>query len=313
VLEGLMPPSNTMFARLELATGQEALAHGEVEAAHRAFAKSVAIFDASPRFQPTRTLAAALLARTESALGRHAAAIERVDEAVSRARSLWSAGAASGLPHSAWLGQALIAQAVVRKAAGQGDAARQSAEEALPHLQATMGELAPETREAWPSWRRVEVAGLAGGGPKWRAAGLTMAGSVRALRLTEYRASLRGRAPSTAASPPMHSVPPLRPIPQHRFAIVLGSGGVRSIAALGMVEVLVRERPAPRPGGGLQRRRHVRRADRRRARRRRGRAHRHHAVVGRRHEAAPLARHPADAVAAPAASTPTSRCATTAW
>ena len=39
----------------------------------------------------------------------------------------------------------------------------------------------------------------------------------------------------------MHSVPPLRSIPQHRFAIVLGSGGVRSIAALGMVEVLVRE------------------------------------------------------------------------
>ena len=39
----------------------------------------------------------------------------------------------------------------------------------------------------------------------------------------------------------MHSVPPLRSVPQHRFAIVLGSGGVRSIAALGMVEVLVRE------------------------------------------------------------------------
>ena len=148
VLEGLMQPSNTMFARLEMATGEEALAHGEVEAANRAFDKAVAIFDASPRFQPTRTLAVALLARTESALGRHAAAVERVDWAVSRARSLWSAAAASGLPHSAWLGQALIAQAVIRKAAGQGDAARQSAEEALPHLQATMGELAPETREA---------------------------------------------------------------------------------------------------------------------------------------------------------------------
>jgi serine/threonine protein kinase len=148
VLEGLMPPSNTMFARLELATGEEALAHGEVEAANRSFARSVAIFDASPRFQPTRTLAAALLARTDSSLGRHAAANERVDEAVSRARSLWTAAAASGLPHSAWLGQALIAQAVVRKAAGHADAARQSAEEALPHLQATMGELAPETREA---------------------------------------------------------------------------------------------------------------------------------------------------------------------
>ena len=136
-----------MFAQLELATGQEALDHGEVEAASQAFAKSVAIFDASPRFQPTRTLAAALLARTESALGRHASAIERVDEAVSRARSLWLAATASGLSHSAWLGRALIAQAVVRKAAGQADAARRSAEEALPHLQATMGEMAPETRE----------------------------------------------------------------------------------------------------------------------------------------------------------------------
>jgi serine/threonine-protein kinase len=148
MLEGLMPPSNTMFARLELATGEEALAHGEVETANRSFARSVAIFDASPRFQPTRTLAAALLARTESTLGRHASAIEGVDETVSRARSLWTAAAASGLPHSAWLGQALIAQAVVRKAAGQGDTARRSAEEALPHLQATMGELAPATREA---------------------------------------------------------------------------------------------------------------------------------------------------------------------
>ena len=39
----------------------------------------------------------------------------------------------------------------------------------------------------------------------------------------------------------MHSIPPTRSLPQHRFAIVLGSGGVRSIAALGMVEVLVRE------------------------------------------------------------------------
>ena len=54
----------------------------------------------------------------------------------------------SGLAHTSWLGQALCAQAVVQNAAGQRDAARQSAEEALPHLRATMGELAPETREA---------------------------------------------------------------------------------------------------------------------------------------------------------------------
>ncbi len=148
ILMGSMQPSNTMFARLELAIGEEALAHGEVEAANRAFARSVAIFDASPRFQPTRTLAAALLARTESKLGRNVPALERVDEAVARARVLWSATLASGLAHSAWLGQALLAQAVIRQAAGQPVDARTSAEEALPHLQATMGDLSLPTQEA---------------------------------------------------------------------------------------------------------------------------------------------------------------------
>ncbi len=39
----------------------------------------------------------------------------------------------------------------------------------------------------------------------------------------------------------MHRLPPPQRSSQHRFAIVLGSGGVRSIAALGMVEVLTRE------------------------------------------------------------------------
>ena len=45
----------------------------------------------------------------------------------------------------------------------------------------------------------------------------------------------------------MHRLPPhpsfvsTSPPPRHRFAIVLGSGGVRSIAALGMVEALARE------------------------------------------------------------------------
>lgn len=49
----------------------------------------------------------------------------------------------------------------------------------------------------------------------------------------------------------MHLIPPVSPPPlspppsSPRFAIVLGSGGVRSIAALGMVEVLVREGLTP--------------------------------------------------------------------
>jgi NTE family protein len=39
----------------------------------------------------------------------------------------------------------------------------------------------------------------------------------------------------------MTTCPQTLNVPNHRFAVVLGSGGVRSIAALGMVEVLARE------------------------------------------------------------------------
>ena len=39
----------------------------------------------------------------------------------------------------------------------------------------------------------------------------------------------------------MATLPQTLNVPNHRFAVVLGSGGVRSIAALGMVEVLARE------------------------------------------------------------------------
>ncbi|MGL6110050.1 MAG: patatin-like phospholipase family protein [Rubrivivax sp.] len=39
----------------------------------------------------------------------------------------------------------------------------------------------------------------------------------------------------------MTTMPKTLNVPNHRFAVVLGSGGVRSIAALGMVEVLARE------------------------------------------------------------------------
>jgi hypothetical protein len=131
-----------------LAIGQEALAHGEVKAAHRAFTQSVEIFDASPRGAADRILAATMLARTEAALGLHESALKRAADTVLRTTSMAAAVAASGLSHSAWLGQALLAQAVVQRAAGQATHARQSAEKALPHLRATMGERAPETREA---------------------------------------------------------------------------------------------------------------------------------------------------------------------
>ena len=55
-----MPPSNPMFARFELAIGQEALAHGEVEAAHSAFTRSLQA--TMGELAPTAREAAAFLA-----------------------------------------------------------------------------------------------------------------------------------------------------------------------------------------------------------------------------------------------------------
>ena len=108
LLQQSMPPTSPMFARFESAIGQEALAHGDVKAAHVAFTKAIEIHDLSPRAAADRILAATMLARTQSVLGLHGLASQRAADTVLRARAMWAATAASGLPHSAWLGQALL-------------------------------------------------------------------------------------------------------------------------------------------------------------------------------------------------------------
>ena len=142
ILAGLLPPQHWTFANLDTTVGTLALARGDLAAAQAAFLQALTGFDKAPIPQPMRTRAAALLARTELALGHPDAAAARAAEAVAQARTL-----AKGFEHSEWLGSALLAQAIVQRARGEA-AAQASAQEALAQLQATVGDAAPTTVEA---------------------------------------------------------------------------------------------------------------------------------------------------------------------
>ena len=142
-LAAFAPPQHVSFGSLEMVVGELALARGELQAAHAALLRALVIFDAAPTPPPQRTRAAALLARTELALGHLDAATARVAQAVIQARVQ-----AKGFAHSQWLGNALLAQGLVEQARGEATAAQASWREALAQLQATVGEMAPATAEA---------------------------------------------------------------------------------------------------------------------------------------------------------------------
>jgi serine/threonine-protein kinase len=143
ILAGFLPPGHVTFANLDTTVGTLALARGDLTVARAAFLDALEVFDKAPVLQPMRTRAAALLARTELALGRPDAAAARAAEAVAQARTL-----AKGFEHSEWLGSALLAQAIVQQRRGEAAAAQASARAALAELQPTVGDAAPTTVEA---------------------------------------------------------------------------------------------------------------------------------------------------------------------
>ena len=143
ILAGFLPPQHPSFANLDITVGDLALARGDLAQAQAALLRALTVYDKAPGLQPMRTRAAALLARTELALGHPDVAAARAAEAVAQARAF-----AKGFAHSQWLGNALLAQAVVQQARGEAVTAQASAREALAELRATVGDAAPATAEA---------------------------------------------------------------------------------------------------------------------------------------------------------------------
>ena len=143
ILRGFLAPNHPAFGALDVTVGELALARGELQPAHAALLRALAIYDSWPTLRSGRVRAAATLSRIELALGHPDAAATRAAEALAQARLL-----AKGFAHSRWLGHALVAQGKVQKSRGESVAARASWNAALTELLATVGDSAPATLEA---------------------------------------------------------------------------------------------------------------------------------------------------------------------
>ena len=138
-----LPAGHVGFAELELATAQLSLAQSQPAAAHVSLLRAVAAFDAAREPSPLRARALALLARTETELGDAGEAARHAELALQHSRD-----GAKGFASSAWLGDALVASALVQRARGDSAAAQASLREAATQLQGAVGPEAPAVRHA---------------------------------------------------------------------------------------------------------------------------------------------------------------------
>lgn len=128
---------------LAFVTGDLALRRHSLEQAQTWLAEAVTTFDAIGEWSPMPTRARTLLARAHLQAGDGAAALRHADEAVATARRF-----ARTLPHSGWLGEALLVLAQARSAQGDAAGAAAAGTEALAILREAGGENAPSTRDA---------------------------------------------------------------------------------------------------------------------------------------------------------------------
>jgi tetratricopeptide (TPR) repeat protein len=137
------PSTDTLFGSLPLDEAQLLLLRGQIDRAKQLLQQSVKIYQGAKVRNPTAIRALALLARVEQTQGFPTEAKIHLEQAVS-----WAREASSGFDRSAWMGIALLAQAVVLHARGDLAGAKVALAEALPHLDTSLGDKAPETVEA---------------------------------------------------------------------------------------------------------------------------------------------------------------------
>jgi tetratricopeptide (TPR) repeat protein len=113
-LQSLLPAGNSAFGVVELAAARLAIAQGVPELARTHLQRGLDIFNAASEPRPNQVVAYSLLADCDQSLGDNSAAEQAATRALEKARALQS-----GLEHTAWLGKALLAKAMVFS--GRGD------------------------------------------------------------------------------------------------------------------------------------------------------------------------------------------------
>jgi tetratricopeptide (TPR) repeat protein len=128
-LHSLLPAGSGMFGVVEVAAARLAIAQDEPALARTYLQRGLDIFGATPEPRPSHVIAYSLLVDCDQQLGDSAAAEQAASLALEKARAI-----RGGFEHTAWMGKALLAKAVVLS--GRGDNAG-----ALPLLYQARAEL----------------------------------------------------------------------------------------------------------------------------------------------------------------------------
>jgi eukaryotic-like serine/threonine-protein kinase len=130
-----LPAKHSAFGTMKLLRGHVAWLRGEMEQARLAWSEANDHFAGASDTKIAQIRALSWLARAEAGLGNSADANTHADAAVAMARA-----SLNGFQTSEWLGSALLAQAVARKAAGKEADANSALTEAINNLREAVGE-----------------------------------------------------------------------------------------------------------------------------------------------------------------------------
>ncbi len=130
-----LPAKHSAFGTMKLLRGHVAWLRGEMESARLAWSDANDHFAGASDTKIAQIRALSWLARAEAGLGKNADANTHADAAVTMARA-----SLNGFRTSEWLGSALLAQSVARKAAGRESEASSALTDAINNLREVVGE-----------------------------------------------------------------------------------------------------------------------------------------------------------------------------
>jgi hypothetical protein len=134
LVDGL-PAKHSAFGTMKLLRGHVAWLRGEMEQARLAWSDANDHFAGASDTKIAQIRALSWLARAEAGLGKNADANTHADAAVAMARA-----SLNGFQTSEWLGSALLAQAIARKAVRNDTEADLALTEAIKNLRETVGD-----------------------------------------------------------------------------------------------------------------------------------------------------------------------------
>jgi eukaryotic-like serine/threonine-protein kinase len=152
-LNTMLPAGHGTFGVIEVDVARLEMARGSPSEARVHLQHALTTFSANSDPRPSVVIALTLLARCEQQLGDDAAARRAADQAVSVAQRL-----RTGFAHTAWIGSAMLAQAIVLDAQRDTAAARAALLQAQTHLDEAAGPTATATREAHALLARMDAA-----------------------------------------------------------------------------------------------------------------------------------------------------------